>query len=174
MTKSEAQTTYATKSELSNDYQPKGNYLTTLAAEENYQPKGSYVNSELFNATVRTIESTYQRRGDYVLASEVAQRLQELQQLIDNKYVLKKDVYNPYNGNWSEETPSDITVNPSDGGVNPGSGSGTGGKYKLITLTTAEYEALVNVNQVEDDTYYFTYEADGGWTFGGRFPITLS
>ena len=174
LTKSEAQTTYATKSELSNDYQPKGSYLTTLAAEENYQPKGSYVNSELFNATVRTIESTYQRRGDYVLASEVAQRLQELQQLIDNKYVLKKDVYNPYNGNWSEETPSDITVNPSDGGVNPGSGSGTGGKYKLITLTTSEYEALVNVNQVEDDTYYFTYEADGGWTFGGRFPITLS
>lgn len=174
LTKSEAQTTYATKNELANDYQPKGSYLTTLAAEENYQPKGSYVNSDLFDATVRTIESTYQRRGDYVLASEVAQRLQELQQLIDNKYVLKKDVYNPYNGNWSEETPSDITVNPSDGGVNPGSGSGTGGKYKLITLTTAEYEALVNVNQVEDDTYYFTYEADSGWTFGGRFPITLS
>lgn len=47
-------------------------------------------------------------------------------------------------------------------------------RYKLVTLTTAEYEALVNVNQVEDDTYYFTYEADGGWTFGGRFPITLS
>lgn len=174
LTKSEAQTTYATKNELTNDYQPKGSYLTTLAAEENYQPKGSYVNSDLFNATVRTIESTYQRRGDYVLASEVAQRLQDLQQLIDNKYVLKKDVYNPYNGNWSEETPADIPVNPSDGGVNPGSGSGTGGRYKLITLTTAEYEALVNVNQVEDDTYYFTYEADSGWTFGGRFPITLS
>ena len=65
-------------------------------------------------------------------------------------------------------------MNPSDGGVNPGSGSGTGGKYKLRTLTTSEYEALVNINQVEDDTYYFTYEADGGWTFGGRFPITLS
>lgn len=60
-----------------------------------------------------------------------------------------------------------------DGGVDPSPGGGSS-RYKLITLTTAEYEALVNVNQVEDDTYYFTYEADSGWTFGGRFPITLS
>lgn len=44
----------------------------------------------------------------------------------------------------------------------------------LITLTAAEYQALVDAGEVKEDTYYFTYETEPTtWVFGGTFPITF-
>ena len=48
---------------------------------------------------------------------------------------------------------------------------------KLITLTTAQYQALVQQGAIENGVYYFTYEGEEettSWTFGGTFPVTFS
>lgn len=62
---------------------------------------------------------------------------------------------------------------------------------KMVTLAQSQYQELVDNNQVERNTYYFTYEGEpesdewhfgdpfpiifkGTWEFGGTFPITLS
>ena len=41
----------------------------------------------------------------------------------------------------------------------------------MVTLSASDYQDLVDLNLVETDTYYFTYE---DWTFGDTFPTTLS
>lgn len=44
----------------------------------------------------------------------------------------------------------------------------------LITLTATQYQNLVDAGEVEEDTYYFTYEIEPTtWTFGKTFPIVL-
>lgn len=53
--------------------------------------------------------------------------------------------------------------------------SSYGGKF--ITLTVAEYNALVQQGLVQEDTYYFTYEGSTEpttWHFGDGFPIIFS
>jgi len=48
---------------------------------------------------------------------------------------------------------------------------------KMVTLTQAQYQELVDNNQVEHNTYYFTYEGEPeteGWHFGDPFPIILT
>lgn len=62
---------------------------------------------------------------------------------------------------------------------------------KMVTLAQSQYQELVDNNQVDRNTYYFTYEGEpetdewhfgdtfpiifkGTWEFGGTFPITLS
>jgi hypothetical protein len=46
----------------------------------------------------------------------------------------------------------------------------------MVTLTTTQYQALIDNGAVENDVYYFTYEGEEettNWTFGGTFPVTL-
>lgn len=51
----------------------------------------------------------------------------------------------------------------------------------MITLSTGDYELLVQNNNVDPTVYYFTYEGEvtqpvsgDAWTFGGTFPITFT
>jgi hypothetical protein len=47
----------------------------------------------------------------------------------------------------------------------------------MITLTVAQYEALVASNLVNENTYYFTYEEEEQqttWGFGDKFPVILT
>jgi hypothetical protein len=45
----------------------------------------------------------------------------------------------------------------------------------MVTLTTEQYQSLVNRGLINEDTYYFTYEGEveTNWTFGGTFPVIL-
>ena len=47
----------------------------------------------------------------------------------------------------------------------------------MVTLTTQQYQSLVDNNLIDEATYYFTYEGEeettNNWTFGGTFPITF-
>lgn len=64
---------------------------------------------------------------------------------------------------------------------------------RMITLTTARYNALVEQELIDPNTYYFTYDGEeesdtwhfgesfpiiltegNNWAFGGTFPITLT
>lgn len=49
----------------------------------------------------------------------------------------------------------------------------------MVTLSEEEYQALVDADEVDLNTYYFTYNAADypehtTWTFGGTFPITFT
>lgn len=47
----------------------------------------------------------------------------------------------------------------------------------MVTLTVEQYQALVDANLVQEDTYYFTYEGEPEtteWHFGDQFPIILT
>ena len=43
----------------------------------------------------------------------------------------------------------------------------------MVTLSTSQYEDLVNNNLIQEDMYYFTYETVI-WRFGDKFPIILT
>ena len=48
---------------------------------------------------------------------------------------------------------------------------------KLVTLTTSQYQALVDADEVDADTYYFTYDGEeepNDWVFGDKFPVTFA
>jgi hypothetical protein len=49
----------------------------------------------------------------------------------------------------------------------------------MVTLSKNRYNKLVEDDQINPNTYYFTYEGDEGedvdtWHFGETFPIILS
>lgn len=52
-------------------------------------------------------------------------------------------------------------------------------KSALRTLTTTRYQQLVDNDQVDPNTYYFTYEGEDeeehtGWVFGDTFPAIFT
>lgn len=165
--------TYLTKEDAASTYQPVGNYADVTDVANTYQEKGDFVEYSDLDAFRITLENTYQKRGAYALASDVSQALTVLQNLIDQKYVLKKDVYLPEGGNFSTDTPTQITIGTSNGDGTGSTEPGTHTSSNMITLTTAQYEALVRTNMVDANTYYFTYE-ETTWGFGDKFPVTLT
>lgn len=147
-------------------------FILASEVEGIYQEAGDYVTMTDFSAMRNNIENTFQKKGDYALASDVNAALTTLQTVIDSKYVLKKDVYNPNDNSWSSSEVSPISVTP-------GSGNGSAGYTgsNMITLTAEEYESLVRTNMVDPNTYYFTYEGEApstDWHFGDSFPITFT
>lgn len=161
------QGTYLTPSEAQQAYQPKSNdYALKSEVARDYQEKGDYVNSDALEALRMYADNKFKEKGDYVLAGDVAQALITLQQIIDQKYVLKKDVYNPENTEFSTSDPTQISLSPSGNG---------GCSCHMITCTTEEYEALVANNMVNENAYYFTYEREKQttWGFGDKFPVIL-
>jgi hypothetical protein len=127
------------------------------------------------------IADIYQEKGDFALRQDVADALTRLQQIIDQKYVLKADVYNDSNVDWSSSSPVDIPVNQSDDNPSNNNPSGNNSNCdclsKMVTLTASEYAQLVEDNLVQQDVYYFTYEVEApstDWHFGDSFPITLT
>lgn len=174
-----AASTYLSKADAAIMYQQAGNYAPAgnyalVEDLDDYQPVGDYIDYDTFEAFRLNINTTFQRRGGYALASDVSTALTTLQQIIDQKYVLKKDVYNPASNEWSSSDPAQITLAaPNGGGESTGEGGGATGASNMVTLTVEQYEALVRANLVDPNTYYFTYE-DDIWTFGGTFPIKLT
>ena len=172
-------------------------YITRDEAGRSFAPKGQYITDVQFDRTIDVInqrfsadrddiddiyrqfenylttekaEQVYQQKGDFVLRQDVANALITLQQVIDQKYVLKVDVQNPDGTDFSTTTPVDIPIGNS-GNTSSGSSS------KMVTLTKSQYQELVQNNLVEQDVYYFTYEGESpntDWHFGDSFPITFT
>ena len=179
---------YYTKSESDQRYLiAEGTYLTTTEAQQTYQPKrDDYVVSQDISELLADIADIYQQKGDFALRQDVADALTRLQQVIDQKYVLKADVYHNQDVDWSSSTPVDIPVNQSDNGSSDddpsnnepsNGGSNCNCSSKMVTLTASQYAQLVEDNLVQQDVYYFTYEGEApsaGWQFGGAFPITFT
>ena len=153
-------------------------YLKTSTAAQLYQPIGNYViASQLSNyATTSdlsnlqsTIDSVYQKKGDYASKDYVARAIEYVQGVIDRKYVLKTDVYSPADySNWSTETPTPLDI-PTEGGDNSSA-------YSHIFLEQDQYDQLTSYDA---NTIYFIYEESedqpsGSWEFGDSFPIILT
>lgn len=171
LTSSQVQDTYLTKSDASSTYQPVGNYADADAVESTYQKKGDYVEYDTLEAIRLNIDATFQKRGSYALAKDVSNALLALQTIIDQKYVLKKDVYNPLNMEFSSSDPAQITIGSQNG--DGSTGGGATGASNMVTLTTSQYAALVRANAIDQNTYYFTYE-ETTWGFGDRFPVIFT
>lgn len=186
LTKTEAASTYITEATADGKYQLKGDYMTRSEAQTQHNTlsnliealrdelEDDYVTDDQLDALQLYIRQTFQRKGNYVLAEDVSTALNVLQQVIDQKYVLKRDVYNPNNPDgWSTAETTTISVSSSNGGTSTGT---TGVQNNMVTLTTQQYQLLVDNNLVDESTYYFTYEGEEttNWTFGGTFPITFN
>lgn len=156
------------------------NYITKEDAHDTYQPVGDYATRQELRDESDVIldyaDITYQKRGNYALAADMSRALSVVQQIIDDKYVLKRDVYLPGNAEWSKSDPTAISISGYDGQtVDDGSGN-AGVANKMVTLTEQQYQNLVNRGLVDELTYYFTYEGEEettNWTFGGTFPVIL-
>lgn len=173
VTNSEAANMYLSKRDAASTYQPIGDYAITDDVDRVYQKKGDFVEYDDLQAFRIGLDNIFQKKGAYALATDVTEAFNLLQSIIDLKYVLKKDVYSPEGGEFSTSDPTPITVGSSDGSGSGSTQPGTTNASNMITLTTAQYEALVRTNMVDKNTYYFTYE-ETTWGFGDKFPVTLT
>lgn len=113
--------------------------------------------SEYLEQEYRYLQENYQPKGDYANKAWV-----------EDTFVKKLSVYTPQDG-------------ISDGGSEYSGGGSEGGEdsirpaSNMVTLTTEQYQSLVNRGLVNKDIYYFTYEGEveTNWTFGGTFPVIL-
>lgn len=170
LTTDSAANIYLNKNDAANTYQPIGNYADADDIANTYQQKGNYIEYDTLEAFRTNINNTFQRKGVYALSSDVTAALTLLQQIIDQKYVLKTDV--PMGNVYNTSNPVQIQL----GQEQVGQGT-TIGVSRMVTLTTDQYEILVQNNAVQSDTYYFTYEGEPErelWQFGDRFPVIFS
>lgn len=170
LTTDSAANVYLNKNDAANTYQPIGNYADADDIANTYQQKGNYIEYDTLEAFRTNINNTFQRKGVYALSSDVTAALTLLQQIIDQKYVLKTDV--PMDNVYNTSDPVQIQLGHEQGGQ-----STTIGVSRMVTLTTDQYEILVQNNAVQSDTYYFTYEGEAEtdlWHFGDKFPIILT
>lgn len=186
LTSDTASQTYLEKNDAEQIYQTKINaeqtYLTKSDAEDIYQTKiESYIDDDELEAFRVSLYSVFQRRGGYALASDVSSALEQLQSIIDQKYVLKQDVYNPNKTDWSRTELVSFNFPTPNGSGGSSSGTSGEGSYNepsytqgFVTITKEQYQALVRDNIVDPNTYYFTYEEESEWGFGNKFPITFS
>lgn len=181
MTKVEAQAihqnitdNYLSKAEAEANYQTIiDDYATKDELEQVDQKLEDYATSDDLDTALSYVKNEFQKKGNYIFAEQVSTALSVLQQIIDQKYVLKKDVYRPQETQWSTAVPTIIDVEGTEGSA---SGS-TGAKTNMVTLTTEQYQTLVNRGLIDETTYYFTYEGEVetiDWTFGGTFPVFLA
>lgn len=170
LTTDSAANVYLNKNDAANTYQPIGNYADADDIANTYQQKGNYIEYDTLEAFRTNINNTFQRKGVYALSSDVTAALTLLQQIIDQKYVLKTDV--PMGNVYNTSDPVQIQLGQEQVGQ-----STTIGVSRMVTLTTDQYEILVQNNAVQSDTYYFTYEGEAEtdlWHFGDKFPIILT
>ena len=81
-------------------------------------------------------------------------------------------MYRPNESGWSSSDPTAIDVQGTEGNA-----SDSGYTSNMVTLTTEQYQNLVDNGLVNESTYYFTYEGEEEtteWHFGDKFPIILS
>lgn len=176
---------YLTKANAASSYQPIGNYITEERALGLFQRAGSYVTSDYANNTFQVIgdyatnaalealrtniNNTFQRKGSYASVAAVERALITLQQIIDEKYVLKRDMYNPLDMTFSSSQPTSISLPQGSGSSGSGeSGEGgesgeSGGETQLssmVTLTVQQYHNMQLAGLIQEDVYYFTYEEE--------------
>ena len=148
------------------------NYISRDEASLLFASSGSYITSDQLQQTVEYLEDIYQPKGNYLVPDDISElsTIQELQQETarsEDTYVKKVQVYTEDNG---VDGPNNPTIDPDDVGII------SRGVVNTVFLTKRQYQALVNMNYVKEDVYYFTYEGDDeleSWAFGGTFPITL-
>ena len=167
---------YLSKAEASQTYQTKiDDYATSEDIEELDEKFDDYATKQALEALKTYSDIKFASKGNYVLAEDVATALQVLQTIIDQKYVLKRDVYRPNDADgWSTAEATEIAIQGASGGSSTG---GTTVINNMVTLSASSYQRLVDANMVDETTYYFTYEDEEettNWTFGDTFPVTLS
>lgn len=148
------------------------NYISRDEASLLFASSGSYATTEQLQQAVDFLEDVYQPKGDYLVPDDISElaTIQELQQETarsEDTYVKKIQVYTEDDG---VDGPNNPTIDPDDVGII------SRGVVNTVFLTKRQYQALVNMNYVKEDVYYFTYEGDDeleSWAFGGTFPITL-
>lgn len=147
-------------------------YISREEASLLFASNNSYITADQLDQTIGCLEDIYQSKGDYLVPDDISQlaTIQELQQETarsEDTYVKKVQVYTEDNG---VDGPNNPTIDPDDVGII------SRGVVNTVFLTKRQYRALVNMNYVKEDVYYFTYEGDDeleSWAFGGTFPITL-
>lgn len=161
--------------------------IGTVVPNVNYE---EYIGEALQGYALSSwVSDTFQRTGDYATNPYV-----------NSTFVKISQVYCPTQNGFTTNSGDNQEVNPSDGhndgtNVNPG-GNDTiepsvsyitreqleqalaqYNRNTMVTLTTGQYERLVERNLVQPDTYYFTYEGEAEtetWGFGDQFPIILT
>jgi len=103
-------------------------------------------------------ENTYQRKLEYIVTestiSDILSRLGVAERSIENITSIVEELNTAIRN-------LNITANIP----------------KLVTLTTSQYQALVDADEIDADTYYFTYEGEeepSNWVFGDKFPVTFT
>lgn len=137
----------------------KNNILSYV--DSHYESLGAV---QALRTELQALLSSYQSSGDYATLTQLAQ--------LENKlldYVKWLQVYNDgaQSGDSTDEPGS------QDEPTEPEQPSGHYKATNLVTLTTTQYQQLVDAGEVEEDVYYFTYEEET-WGFGDKFPITLT
>lgn len=124
---------------------------------------------ELYQST--TVLATKQELQDTAAVLTTKEEFNQNIEYVKNTYVQKQAVYTEDGGIPGTDNPG---WDPSgDVGIT------TRSVVNTVFLTKEQYDALVRLDLVKENVYYFTYESDEGntqsnnWTFGGTFPITL-
>lgn len=162
---------YLTEQKIAGRYQAAGDYVESDYADEHYQEKGNYIKKDVFDAFRASLANTFQASGNYVTPAQITAALTTLQNIIDQKYVLKTDV--PMGNDYSISDPVEIQIDTQGSSEQ---GGGSVGVSNMVTLTVEQYQTLVDNNLVRENTYYFTYEEEEAttWGFGDQFPIILT
>lgn len=162
---------YLTEQKIAGRYQEAGDYVESDYADEHYQEKGNYIKKDVFDAFRASLANTFQASGNYVTPAQITAALTTLQNIIDQKYVLKTDV--PMGNDYSISDPVEIQIDTQGSSEQ---GGGSVGVSNMVTLTVEQYQTLVDNNLVKENTYYFTYEEEEAttWGFGDQFPIILT
>lgn len=127
--------------------------------------KTSDIRTLINNRILEILDQLQDNDGEYSVREEIInERIDELKALID-------DINEKYISWGVNEGGSSGQNDPS--GNNPYNAS------NMITLSEEDYQALVESNAVDPNTYYFTYNAadypsENTWTFGNQFPVIFS
>jgi hypothetical protein len=105
LTTDAAANNYLSKYDAAITYQSKGNYADADEVAQTYQLAGDYVTDSTLDIFRLYVDNTFQRKDGYATAVDVTNALTTLQSIIDQKYVLKKDVYRPESNQWSTSSP---------------------------------------------------------------------
>lgn len=124
--------------------------------------KTSDIRTLINNRILEILDQLQDNDGEYSVREEIInERIDELKALIDDineKYI-----------SWG------INENGEGGESNPVPTNNS----SMVTLSDEQYQALVAADEVNPNTYYFTYNAADypehtTWTFGDKFPITFT
>lgn len=144
-------------------------YVTTQALSNELQQyiqkpdSNPYVRqNDLTNATISLRELLAEMSSNMMQTSNANDT--QLKDSIDELAAIVETIRRKYISWFNEEDSSQ-----------PGGGSTIVKANNMVTLTTQQYQNLVEIGAVDKDIYYFTYEGEENtWGFGDRFPVILT